>query len=119
MCMKNLILTKKDLTAANQNFADGYLRNEPSLDYALEYQKHNIAWTKKLAHLIRAILIDHIFEEGNKRTACAILLDYVNYYEYEINEKTALMLIKNIILKNITSIKRIKEMIEDGISKKN
>lgn len=117
--MKNLILTKKDLIATNQYFANGFLRNEPSLDYALQYQKHNIAWTKKLAHLIRAILIDHIFEEGNKRTTCAILLDYVNYYEYEIKEKTALMMIKNIILKNITSIEKIKQMIEDGISKKN
>lgn len=116
--MKNLILTKKNIIAINQRFADGYFENESSLDYALSQFKHHIAWTKQLAYLIRAILIDHVFEEGNKRTACALLLIYSDLNYYKIDKKIAVNIIKRIVLKNIKSILSIQRMIEDGITKK-
>jgi len=111
--LKKIVLTKKDIIAINQQFDKGHFNNESSLSYALSFFKKDIAWTKQLAYLLRAILLDHVFEEGNKRTACAVLITYVYLNEYEIEEKKAVALIKRIILKNIISIKRIKEMIED------
>ena len=112
------ILTKKDILAFNQKFDAGFFKNESSLDYALSNLKRNIAWTRKLAYLIRAILIDHVFEEGNKRTTCAVLLFYVDHEGYEIEEKKAVSIIKTILLKNITSIEKTKMMIEDAVTKK-
>ncbi len=113
------MITKKDIIAFNQKFDKGYFENESSLDFALSHFKQDISWAKKLAYLIRAILVDHVFEEGNKRTACAVLLYYVDEKEYKIEEKTAISIIKRIVLKNIISINNIKRMIEDGITKKN
>lgn len=112
-----IILTKKDIIAVNQQFDQGNLNNESSLDYALSHFKKNVVWTKQLAYLLRAIITDHVFEEGNKRTACAVLMFYVQDNGYKIEERRAVSIIKRIVLNNKISIKKIKEMIEDGISK--
>jgi len=113
-----MLISKKAIITFNQKFAEGNFENESSLNYALEYLKHDIAWTKQLAYLIRAILIDHVFEEGNKRTACALLLTCIDLNSYQIDEKKALNLIKQIILKNITEVNKIQWMIEDAITKR-
>lgn len=115
--MNEVILTKKDIIAINQQFAEGHFSNESSLDYALAYFKQNIVWTKQLAHLVRAILIDHVFDEGNKRSACAALLTYANLRGYKLDKDVAAGLIKRIVLKNIKDIIKIQRMIEDGIEK--
>jgi len=115
--MGEVALTKKDIIAINQQFSDGFFENESSLDYALSNQKRNIPWTKKMAYLIRAILVDHTFSDGNKRTACFILIYFVESNDYRIEQKKALNIIKRIVLKNIASINKIRDMIEDAIAK--
>ncbi len=108
-------LTKKDILALNQEFEDGNLHNETSLDFALGYAKRTDNWTKALAWLVRAILIDHVFEEGNKRTAALLIKAYVEYQGHGTYNDKIVKLIKEIILKNITSINRIEELIKDAI----
>lgn len=117
--MKNPHLTKKDIIAVNQQFADGHFENESSLDYALHQFKQNIAWTKQLSFLVRAILVDHVFEEGNKRTALAVLVWIVKSNGYEIEEQKAVNIIKTIVTKNIKNIKKIRELIENAITSSN
>ena len=113
-----IILTKKDIITINKKFAEGYFENESSLDFALSLFKQNIPWTKQLAYLIRAVLVDHAFINGNKRTACAVLLAYIDLNGCRVDEKQAIMIIKNITLKNIKSAINIQRMIEDAITKK-
>ena len=112
-------LTKKDIVAINQQFSEGLFENESSLDYSLGYLKHSIPWTKKLAYFVRAILVDHIFSDGNKRTAFFVLVYVIEDNGCRIDNKKALGIIKSIVLKNITSIKKIRGMIEDAITKDN
>ena len=112
-------LTKKDIILFNKKFDNGIFANESSLDFTLSVCKKNIAWSKKLAYLIRAILIDHVFEDGNKRTTCAVIYYCIENNGYLVNEKKTVNMIKNILLNNIISIKKIRWMIEDGLSKKN
>lgn len=108
-------INKKDIIAINKEFDEGVFSNESSLDFALEYCKKNIAWTKKLAYLMRAIIVDHVFEEGNKRTACMVLLYCIEEEGYEISDKKATSMIREILMNNIVSVKRIRWIIEDGI----
>lgn len=115
MCMN---LTKKDIIAINQKFATGQFENESSLDFALEHSRHSIAWTKQLAHLIRAILIDPVFVDGNKRTAYSLLLNYVDLNDWTIGEKQAVHLIKSFVTKNEKSITNIQRRIENALTKK-
>lgn len=109
------ILTKKDLIRLNQEFDNGNLINEASLDFVLSYAKKTENWTKALAYIVRAILLDHVFEEGNKRTAALLIKSYATYEGYKTYDDKIIKLIKKILLKNITSIKTIEEMIKDGI----
>ena len=108
-------LTKKDVIAHNQQFEQGNMHNEASLDFALGYAKKTENWTKALAYLTRAILLDHVFEEGNKRTAALLIKAYAEYEGHKTYDDKIVKSIKEIILKNITSITRIEEMIKDAV----
>ena len=109
------ILTKKDIIGLNMEFENGNLNNEASLDFALGYARQTENWTKALALIIRAILVDHVFEEGNKRTAALLMKAYAEYEGFGTYDSRVVRMIKEIILRNITSINRIEEMIKDGI----
>jgi len=111
-------LTKKDIIAINQKFATGHFQKESSLDFALQYIKHNISWTKQLSYLIRAILIDHVFVDGNKRTSFMVLTTTVDLNLYKIEDKQAINLVKNWALKSENRIENIQRRIEDAIKKK-
>jgi len=109
------ILNKKDIIALNQVFDNGTLINEASCDFALDYAKRTENWTKALAYLVRAILIDHVFEEGNKRTAALLIKTYAEYEHHEVRDDKLLLMTKEILSKNITNIRKIEEMIKDVI----
>tara|TARA_Y100000310_G_scaffold239941_1_gene243741 strand:- start:929 stop:1270 length:342 start_codon:yes stop_codon:yes gene_type:complete len=109
------ILTKKDIVAFNQEFDEGNFHNEPSLDFALSHAKKTENWTKALSLLIRAILIDHTFEEGNKRTTALLIKTYIEYEGHKTYNDKIAKLIKEILLKNIISIKKIEEMLKNVI----
>lgn len=109
------ILTKKDIIALNQEFEDSGINNDASLEFALSYAKRTENWTKALAWLVRAILLDHVFIEGNKRTAALLIKSYAEYEGHEIYSDKVIKLIKEILIKNISSIRKIEEMIKDVI----
>lgn len=109
------ILTKKDIIALNREFDIGTLHNESSLDFAIDYARKTENWTKALAFLTRAILLDHVFEEGNKRTTALMIKTYAIYEGFEIYDNQLIKLIKDILLKNITSISKIEDMIKNAI----
>jgi prophage maintenance system killer protein len=107
--------TKKDIIALNELFDKASFHNEASLEFALSYAKRSDNWTKGLAFLTRAILIDHVFEEGNKRTAALLIKTYAECEGHNTYDDKVVKLIRQIILRNITSITRIEEMIKDAI----
>lgn len=109
------ILTEKDIIALNQEFDAGKLHNEASLDFALSYARKTENWTKALAWIVRAILLDHVFEEGNKRTAALLIKSYAELEGRETYDDKIVKLIKEIILKKISSIQHIEELIQDAI----
>ena len=110
------ILNKKDIISLNAQFEEyPSLNNEQSLDFALSYAKKTENWIKALAYLVRAIALDHVFHEGNKRTAALLVAAYAEYEGHSIYKDKVVKLVKNIIMKRITSIKRIEEMINDAI----
>jgi len=109
------ILNKKDIIALNQYFDQGNFHNEASLDFSLDYAAKTENWTKALAFLTRAILLDHVFEEGNKRTVALLIKTYAEYEGHKTYDDKIVKLIKNIILRKIISINRIEELIKDVI----
>jgi prophage maintenance system killer protein len=108
-------VTKKDIVAFNQEFEDGAVHNDASLDFALSYARKTENWHKALAWLVRAILIDRVFEEGNKRTAALLIKSYVEFESHKTYDDRIVKMIKEILLRNITDINKIEEMIKDAI----
>jgi prophage maintenance system killer protein len=108
-------LTKKDIVALNQEFSNGGFHNEASLDFALDCAKKSDDWMKALSFLVRAILIDHAFEEGNKRTVALLIKAYAECEGRGTYDGEIVRLIKKIVLKNVVSIRKIEEGIRDAI----
>lgn len=110
-------LTKKDVVRINQDIgANGTFHNESSLDYALSVFKQRKGWLFELAQVTRSLLIDHVFQDGNKRTALAIILLYFDDKGIKPDEQRLLLTIEKISRKNINNINKIMGLIQDGIS---
>lgn len=108
-------ISKKDIIAINLKFDKGNIINNGSLDFALDEANKSKSWLKSCAVLVRAVLIDHIFEEGNKRTAAGIITGFFEENELLFNPEKIFSGIAKILMKNITSIAKIEEVILDAI----
>ena len=95
-------ISKKDLLRINQGFG-GNLRSSSSLDFVFErIDTGKIGPYRKLAHLIRAILVDHPFSDGNKRTAMFVAFAFAKEYNKAIDRDLISIASKNIqIIRNI------------------
>lgn len=112
MCMK---ISKEDLIRINQGFG-GNLRNDSSLDYAIESQNNNkLGNYKKLAYLLRAILVDHPFSDGNKRTAMYLCLSFAEENNKQVDRDLLLEQTVSIAKNNINKIRNIEWRIRNAI----
>lgn len=110
-------LTKKDVIRINQDIgASGIFHNESSLDYALGVFKQRKGWLFELAQITRSLIIDYAFQDGNKRTALAIILLYFDDKNIKPDEQRLLLTIEKISKKNINNVNKIMRSIQNGIS---
>ena len=108
------MLSKKDLVAINKEFHAGRMLNESSLDYAIAYARKTKDWLKAAAYLVRAILIDHAFEDGNKRTAAAVIENYIDINGHYFNQDRVNRVVLQIMRKNITDTRKIARLIQNA-----
>lgn len=112
MCMR---ISKEDIIRINHGFG-GDLRSDSSLDYANELQKSKkLGKYKKLAYLFRAILVDHPFSDGNKRTAAYLALEFAKEYNLIVNNELLMHHIVAIAKKNLTNIRDIEWRLKNAI----
>src|SRR3989338_4247615 len=113
MCMN---ISKEDIVRIAKGFG-GNLRNTSSLDFALGKQEEKkLGDYKKLAYLFRAILVDHQFSDGNKRTAAYLAFMFANQFNKSINEDLISHHILSIASKNINNIRAIEERLKNAIN---
>jgi prophage maintenance system killer protein len=108
-------ITIKDIIAINRRFADGKTINESSLLFALERANKSGSWLRACAYLVRAVLIDHVFEEGNKRTAAGIIIGFFEEQNLVFQPEEIAKAVVAILMKNNTSIKTIERVIKNAI----
>ncbi len=112
MCMN---IRKEDLFRINKGFGGG-LRNDASIDFAIQMQNNKkLGYCKKLAYLWRAILVDHPFTDGNKRTAMFIAFAFAEEYKKEPDRELLLHHALSIASKNITDIRQIDWRLKNAI----
>ncbi len=114
--MSHTYINKKDLIRINQEIGEnGNFHNESSLDFALSIIKQKKSWLYELSYLIRSLLVDHVFEDGNKRTAMALLTTYLEDKKLEYDKDRMPKVFWNISKKNITDINKITRLIKSVI----
>lgn len=109
------MLSTKDIIEANKRFEKGVVVNASSLDYAVKTQARSRNWLRSAAVFTRAILIDHVFEDGNKRTAAAAVMALMDLNEVSYDPECIPKIIVTLLKKNITGINAIERCIKDAI----
>ena len=89
------------------------VENMGSLEFAAEHAARSKDWKKQLAYLLRAIVVDHAFEDGNKRTAAYIATKYFDENKIMYSDDKVARLIIAIASKNLTDVNKIRRLIED------
>ena len=112
MCMH---IGKEDLLRINYGFG-GNLRSDSSLDFAFEkLEEKKLGDCKKLAYLLRAILVDHPFSDGNKRTAMFLAFAFAKENKKEVERDLLIHHITSIAKKNIQEIRNIEWRLKNAI----
>ena len=105
----------EDLLRINKGFGGNVFRTA-SLEYAIEKMKSKrIGFYTKLAYLFRAILIDHPFSDGNKRTAMFFAFFFADKSKKTINKDILTHHILSISKNNISDIRNIKRRLITAI----
>ena len=99
MCMK---ISKEDLLRINKGF-NGGLRSSSSIDFAIEC-------------LMRAILVDHPFSDGNKRTASFLAFQFADEIKKQVDKNMLVHHIISIAKKNILDIRNIEWRLKNAIN---
>ena len=109
-------LNKKDLIGINQEIGEnGKFHNEDSIDFALSIAKQNKSWLYELSYIVRSLLVDHAFEDGNKRTAIVVIITYFESNNLDYDKDKLIKTVWNISKKNISDINKLMRLIKNGI----
>lgn len=109
-------IRKEDIERIALGFG-GNLRNSSSLGYALDKQENKkLGIYKKLAYLMRAILVDHPFSDGNKKTAAMLAYAFADQYKKVVNHELLKHQMQSIASKNIADIRTIAERLKHAIN---
>jgi len=110
-----MTIGKKDLLRINNGFG-GNLRSSSSLDYAFEKAENKkLGPYRKLAYLFRAILVDHPFSDGNKRTASFLAYAFAEEHQKQIDRDLLVHHITSIAKQNIQDIRKIERRLKNAI----
>lgn len=104
----------EELATINKRFSSGRIINKSSLEFAESALKRTKNWHEQAAHIIRAIVADHPFEDGNKRTAAAYLSGLFEEYKIPYDQYKIDKLVL-VIAKDTKSIDKIRRMIKNAI----
>lgn len=106
---------KDDLLRINKGFG-GNIRSSSSIDFALEKVNNpRLGFYKQLAYLWRAVLVDHPFSDGNKRTAVFFAYAFSKESNKCIDRDLLIYQAISIARKNLTNIRQIERRIKNAI----
>jgi len=89
-----------------------------SLDFACDKASYEKNTYKKVAYIIRAIIVDHSFLDFNKSSATIITKRIFERENIIYDEKKLMRKIKKIAKENIQSIAKIEKMVRKCCQKK-
>ncbi len=106
------MLSKKDLILLNKEFHTGTVTNAGSLDFAIEQARKARDWLRAITYLVRAVALDHVFEDGNKRTAAGIIMTCMDIKNIDFDKKKVDEVVITLAKKNIRDLQKIERLIK-------
>ena len=106
------ILSKEEIRSINEQYG-GSLRMDAEIETALEAGKGKSIF-RKIAYLLRAILVGHPFTDGNKRTALMVTLAMLEKSQIKTTDEQKESIveeIRKIASENTRDISRIERSI--------
>jgi len=97
---------KEKIIELNKGFG-GNLARAGSLDFACNRAEHEKNVYRKCAYLIRAIVVDHPFSDGNKSSAIAIVIEELYKENIDCNEESLTRFILRIAQNNTSDLIKI------------
>lgn len=107
----------RKLADTNKKFSTGAIVNRGSLEFALSAAIKSKNWQEQVSYVIRALLCDHVFEDGNKRTAAAYLISVLEEFKYRYDPFKIDRMVLKIAKNNTSDVKRIRRMIQNAAAK--
>ena len=112
-----MLINKKDIIAINKEIgSNGQFSNESSLEFALSIVKQKKSWLFELSYIARCLLVDHVFQDGNKRTAAAIISLYLEENALSYDQEKIIKIVLSISKKNVNDINKIARLIKNVIN---
>jgi len=109
-------ISKEELLRINKGFGSN-LRSDSSLHYVLDkFNNKKLGIYKKMAYLWRAILVDHPFSDGNKRTAAYFAIKFAAGINKQVNRELLIHHIISIAKQNIHDIRNIERRLKNAIN---
>jgi death-on-curing family protein len=111
------IIDKEQIKAINEK-CGGSLRNDAEIETAL-YMGKGKAIYKKIAYLLRAILVGHPFTDGNKRTALITAFTMLEKCEMKLDDakrERIVSTISKIAMENITDVNQIERLVRYAVT---
>jgi prophage maintenance system killer protein len=113
------MINLKDIIGINQEIGEtGDLQNKSSLEFSIQLiSRQRKSWLYELSYLIRSLLVDHSFVDGNKRTSFALILFYLDEKGIDYDKKRIIDVVYTIARKNVKDINAIARLIKNGYGK--
>ncbi len=105
---------RRQLAGINRKFSSGVMVNKGSLDFALSSVFRGKDWQERLAFVVRALICDRVFEDGNKRTAAAYMMGVLEHLKYRYDPFRIDQLVLKMAKNNVSDLKKIRRMIENA-----
>ena len=111
-----MLINKKDIVGINKEVGcNGQFSNESSLEFALSIVKQKKSWLYELSYLVRSLLVDHTFQDGNKRTVAVIITTFLEQKNLDYDRERITKVILKLSKKNISDINKIMRLIKNVI----
>ena len=89
-------------------------KNSSSLEFAVAQASRIQEWIKQLAYLLRAVIVDHAFDDGNKRTGAYLIFKFFEANGFPADTQKINKLVIKIAAESITNIEKLRRQIHDA-----
>ena len=102
----------KKLTEINKQFSEGKIINNSIYWVEDRINNYKMPFLTQISYVLRALLCNHIYLDGNKRTSLYITLKWLRELKLDIDEDKLFDVITKIAKNNINEIRKIKRMLK-------